>query len=88
MATTFKNPNDPDNIIITAKVHEWVRAKMNLSDDVLVQVIEVDCSDPGCMNKETRILVTKSDTGMKQYRVHKPLVYVRPADIDYLLKNI
>lgn len=84
--TTFKNPNDPENVIITAKVQEWVRAKMNLNEDTMVQVLELNCMDPGCMDKETRILLTTHGQLPRQYRVHKPLVYVRQWDIDQLVK--
>ena len=85
---TFKNPHDPDNIIITGKVREWVREKMKLTEDTLIQVIELNCADPGCMDKETRILLTSPSSGMIQYRVHKPLVYVRKPDIDQLVNSI
>jgi len=82
----FKNPHDPDNIIITAKIQEWVRLKMGLGMDTMVQVIELNCIDPGCMDKETRIIVTRPDEPGIQYRVHKPIVYVRKLDIDHLQK--
>ncbi len=85
--TTFKNPNDPDNRVITAKVQEWIRTKMNLGEEALVQVLELNCADPGCMDKETRILVTVYNQPMRQFRIHKPLVYVRKPDIDQLVEN-
>lgn len=78
----FKNPNDPDNIFIITKVKEWVKAKLNLDEASLIQVIEVDCADPGCMDKATRILITSIDNTMRQFSIHKPLVYVRKPDID------
>ncbi len=86
--TTFKNPHDPENIIITAKIHEWVKAKMNLHEATSIQVLEVDCADPGCVDKETRIVIISKEHSTKQFRIHKPLVYIRQADIDYLVKSM
>jgi len=86
--TTFKNPHDPENIVIISKVKEWVREKWSLPTDVLIQVLELNCMDPGCMDKETRIVLTQVDQPSVQYRVHKPLVYVRKHDIDQLKKSI
>ncbi|HSZ24581.1 MAG TPA: hypothetical protein VK766_02625 [Cytophagaceae bacterium] len=85
--TTFKNPHDPENIIITAKIHEWVRTKMKLPEDTMLQVLEVDCADSGCLDKETRILITSANS-TRQLRIHKPLVYVRAHDVDHLVENI
>lgn len=84
---TFKNPNDPDNLIIIGKIQEWVRSAMKLEAKVSVEIIEVDCADPGCMDKETRIIVGDVEGERKQYRIHKPLVFVRKPDVDYLIKS-
>lgn len=85
--TTFRNPHDPENIIITAKIQEWVKAKMNLHEATSIQVSEVDCADPGCVDKETRITIISKDHPTKLFRIHKPIVYIRQADIELLVKN-
>ena len=85
--TVFRNPHDPENIIITTKIQEWVKAKMNLPVDSIIQVLEVDCADPGCLDKETRIIISTKDIPTKQFRIHKPIVYVRQLDIDHIIKN-
>jgi hypothetical protein len=84
--TTFRNPNDPNNTIITAKVQEWTRLAMDLKEDTIIEVVEVDCADPGCMDKETKIILTTGQGNKKQFRIHKPLVYVRKPDIQHLVK--
>ncbi len=86
--TTFRNPNDPNNTIITAKIQEWVKSELNLSEDTSIQVLEVDCADVGCVDKETRITLSLNNNFVKQYRIHKPIVYVRKLDIDHLIKNL
>ncbi len=82
---TFKNPNDPDNIIITEKVQEWFRERMELQKDTIIHVVEIDCADPGCMDKETRITLSFPDGLRKQFRIHKPLVFVRKKDVEQLV---
>jgi hypothetical protein len=84
---TFKNPNDPDNVVITSKIQEWIKDKLNLKENAIIQVSEMDCADPGCADKETRITIVLEETTTKQYRIHKPLVFVRQRDIDHLIKN-
>ena len=84
---TFRNPHDPENLVIIAKIHEWVKEKILLDGNAIIQVIEVDCADPGCMDKATRILITGIDKEMKQFSIHKPLVYVRKPDIEKLLSG-
>ncbi len=88
MMATFKNPNDPENFILIAKIHEWVKEKMKLENNSIVQVIEIDCSDPGCMDKATKILITSEGKPLVQYSIHKPLVYVRKPDIELLTKDL
>jgi hypothetical protein len=65
-----------------------VRSKMSLPENTSIQVLELNCIDPGCMDKETRIIITSSDNVTKQFRIHKPLVFVRQNDIDHLLENL
>ena len=86
--TVFRNPHDPENIIIKTKIQEWIRTKLNLKESSTIEVSEVDCADPGCVDKETRIIVTIKDTPTKLYRIHKPIVYVRKLDVDHLVNNI
>jgi hypothetical protein len=86
--TTFKNPHDPDNILLTTKLEAFVRSKMSLPETTVVQVLELNCMDPGCMDKETRIIITSGDNNTKQLRIHKPLVYVRQRDIEHVLANL
>jgi hypothetical protein len=82
----FKNPNDPDNTIIRSKIKEWMHTLLGLSEKVEIDVAEYNCADPGCVDKETRIIV--SENGIKkQYRVHKPIVFVRKPDIENLVKR-
>ena len=84
--TTFKNPHDPDNRIITAKIQEWVRSVMKIEENAVVEIMELNCADPGCMDKETRIIIVNTKEDNKQFRIHKPLVFVRKPDIDHLMK--
>jgi hypothetical protein len=86
--TIFKNPNDPDNHIITAKVQEWVKDKMTIPEGTIIEIQELNCSDPGCMDKETRIFLSFKDNTRKQFRIHKPLVYIRKRDVDQLMKEV
>ena len=85
--TTFKNPNDPDNLIIKSKVQEWMRSVMKLEEHAKIQVEELDCADPGCIDKETRITLIPIEGNKEQFRIHKPLVFVRKPDIEHLLKG-
>ncbi len=83
----FSNPNDPDNLVIISKVKEWIKRGLDLADDTTIKVMEADCADSGCADKETRIEVVLKDSSVKNYRIHKPLVYVRQPDVKHVIKK-
>ena len=75
----FKNPNDPDNSKITKLVKDWVREKFPSHKDAIITVTELQCSDPGCPDMETVIAIY--DEKKVQFKIRKPLNYVRKWDI-------
>lgn len=76
----FKNPNDPDNQIIRAKIKEWLQQYLQIDPDLVASIDEVPCRDPGCPDIFTRI-VYKDGFNKKELIVHKPLTFVRKIDI-------
>jgi hypothetical protein len=83
----FRNPNDPDNEKAIARLRQLVIAHLALDAGCEVLLEEVACSDPGCADKETRIVVSAAGSAPQVYRIHKPLVFVRKYDIEQLAKN-
>ncbi len=86
--TTFKNPHDPDNSATIAQLEALVRSLLSLPENTSVQVLELNCMDPGCMDKETRIIITSPEAPVKQFRIHKPLVFIRKRDLEHSLTNL
>jgi hypothetical protein len=86
--TTFKNPHDPDNSATIAKLETLVRSLLSLPENTTVQVLELNCMDPGCMDKETRFIITSPESVTKQFRIHKPLVFIRQRDIEHSLTSL
>lgn len=79
----FKNPNDKDNIKITKLVKAWIREKMNLNEEVMITVSELQCAEPNCPDMETVIVIFDSEN-TRQFKIRKPLNYIRKWDIETL----
>jgi hypothetical protein len=75
----FKNPHDPENVIITQKVIEWTRAKFELDDNIEVLISEVGCSDANCPCVQTLIAI--QTVPQQMLRIGKPLTFVRKWDV-------
>lgn len=84
--TVFKNPNDPDNVMLIATLTNWVRDKV-MDEKISIEIVELDCADPGCIDKETKIILSLEGKAVNNYRIHKPLVFVRKLDIDFIFKK-
>ena len=80
----FKNPFDPDNTIIKAKIKEWIGNSIKAEKAVNIEITELlHCLDRLCPDMTTKICISfKGET--KTYTVAKPLVYVRKWDIEAL----
>lgn len=81
----FRNPFDEGNVKITRKVKEWVTTRFMLSDSDIIMVMEVKCIDPNCPDYETKITILKSNGQNANYKIRKPLTFVRKWDIDALI---
>ena len=80
----FKNPNDPDNQMIRAKIKEWLQQYLNIDPELVATIDEIPCRDPGCPDIFTRI-VYRYNAEKKEFIIHKPLTFVRKIDIQALV---
>jgi hypothetical protein len=83
----FKNPKDPENYKLVATLEALVKL---CSAPLLVDwvdVVEIDCADPGCVDKTTKITVAYQDKSTRNFHIHKPIVFVRKSDVEKLFKN-
>lgn len=83
----FTNPRDPENVAVTRKIKEWVRIYMPIEEDEAILVSEINCADPGCADMETMVALLSPKGKTRQFRIRKPLVYVRSWDIEALSKK-
>jgi hypothetical protein len=77
----FTNPNDPENVLLKAKLNEWIIDKYQLSTIPVLEITEKKCSDSGCMHSETEIQIWVNSQLFKTLSISKPLVYVRKWDV-------
>lgn len=82
----FKNPNDPNNIVITQKVKEWLMLRYDLKSDDGLEVSEIPCNEINCPDMETLLRIPLVSGVIRELRIRKPLVYIRKWDIDALIK--
>lgn len=80
----IKNPFDPENLLITQKVKEWIRAHYSLDDDIEILIKEQRCLDTSCMCVQTSISI--ANLPLPNIIIGKPLCLVRKWDIDCIQK--
>jgi len=83
----FKNPNDPENINLISTLELLIREIIVPNNPEEIKITEIDCADPGCVDKATKIEVIESDSTTVVYMLHKPLVFVKKSDLENALKN-
>jgi hypothetical protein len=71
-----------DNIRL---IKDWMRAGLRLGEDVHITVSELACADPSCPIRETVILVLTEPA--KQWKIGKPIHYVRKYDVAMALER-
>ena len=82
----FTNPNDPRNVSLTAKLKEWLVKHFHFSAEIEVAYTELRCADPACPCVQTFLKVEMPDGELKTFKIGKPFVYLREADIEILKK--
>ena len=83
---SFINPNDPDGTKTKATIALWFRLKFDLAEEVAVDIVEIKCSDPGCVDVDTHFTFLLE--GQQQhYIIKKPLVYIRKWDLNHMFKK-
>jgi len=64
-----------------AKVKEWVRERFQLSQDAVVMVTELRCSEPGCPPLETVIAILSGPGSTRQHKMHQGVAEITREDI-------
>lgn len=82
----FTNPRDPENKEMTKTIKRWIMVHGKYPEETAIWVSEVNCVDPGCPDMETVMLVMPGKDEKHSFRVRKPMVFVREADIIKALK--
>lgn len=62
-------------------VKSWAAEAFQVTEDTTIMVTELRCSEPGCPPLETVIALLHSDTGTRQYKIHKALQELTRADV-------
>lgn len=68
----------------TNRIKGWVREVLQLSDEVIMRVVELRCPDEGCPDVETVIAILAGGAANQKYKLLKPLDAVTHADITAL----
>jgi hypothetical protein len=87
MVLSFQNPRDPGNVALRAKIEEWLREAELLSagERLLNLREESDQCGPNCPHAETLLRIGGvADDAVREYRISRPLVFVRRPDIQAL----
>jgi hypothetical protein len=63
------------------RIKAELRQALGLSDDDIVMVTELACSEPGCPPRETVMALLRAEALTQRWKVHKPLIDVTPADV-------
>ncbi len=83
----FKNPNDPENINLISTLDVLIREMIAPKNPKTIRISEIDCADPGCVDKATKIELIESNATAFVYTIHKPLVFVRKQDLEKALQK-
>jgi hypothetical protein len=72
--------SDPE---VTSRIKGWVREVMGLTDDVVVMVTELRCSEDDCPDVETVIAVLgePGTTTNRKHKLLKPMSEVKREDV-------
>jgi hypothetical protein len=71
---------------LQGRIKEWVRAHLNLPEDVALLVAEIYCDMPGCAPVETHVAVLR-EKSRDQYRIMRPMKEVIKQDIPRMIPN-
>jgi hypothetical protein len=75
-------PKRSPNTERIAEIRSWVRDRLSLSDDTVIMVSELRCSEPGCPPLETLVAVLDGPGQRRQFKFHKPIIEITIADIE------
>ena len=62
--------------------------KLALDCDDVVKISEIACSDPGCNDIETVVLIMRDDRKTRLFRVSKPLADLTEQDLDDVAEKV
>ncbi|MCS6821963.1 MAG: hypothetical protein NZ551_08835 [Microscillaceae bacterium] len=77
----FTNPRDPDLSQTTKTLKTWVQEELALTNEAIVRISQIHCTEPSCPGVETVILVFEPNQATKMLKIGKPMVFVRKWDI-------
>jgi hypothetical protein len=69
---------DPQRV---ASIKAWVAGQFELSEDAVVMVSELRCTEPGCPPLETVIAIIDGPGARRQAKLHKPVSAIELPDI-------
>jgi nitrate reductase delta subunit len=71
---------------LQGQIKEWVRAALQVPDDIVVLVAEIFCDMPGCAPVETHVAVLRP-SGREQFRMMRPMKEVIKEDVKRMIPN-
>ncbi len=83
----FTNPLDPENIALKKAIQQWIIARFKLDETVDIRIVEHACTEASCVHAETVISIENTE-GVTNYKIAKPLVYIRKIDITLMQKML
>jgi hypothetical protein len=72
----------------TRQIKTWLRAALELPDDIMMVVAEMVCNDPDCAPLETVITIWYTDEARVQAKIFKPLAAVCYEDIGNVMYQL
>jgi len=86
MSDLFAARRPPRTTLNSANIKRWVRHLFSLSDEEMVMVTELRCSEPGCPPLETVIAIL-SENGNRRHKLHESIEEVAEDDVRSLVAD-
>ena len=64
-----------------ARIKSAARTALGLSEDAVISVTELNCSDPGCPSSETVVAIFAAEQKPQLFRFHKPILEIGEAEL-------
>lgn len=77
-------PKPPANSAKVEEIRAWLANRLMLTEQAVVMVSELRCTEPGCPPLETVIAIMNGPGQRRQFKVHKSVSEISATDLEAL----